>query len=59
MKGLAESAYCTVCYVLAALQMRLQQMHEDTHLAMLELDARVLDVPWLWKHTYYFRCVLT
>jgi hypothetical protein len=37
------------------LQMRLQQMYEDTHLAMLELDARVLDVPWLWKHTYYFR----
>jgi hypothetical protein len=38
------------------LQLRLQQMHEDTHLAMLELDVQVLDVPWVWKHTYYFRC---
>jgi hypothetical protein len=37
------------------LQLRLQQMHEDVHLAMLELDAEVLDVPWLWKHTYHFR----
>lgn len=37
------------------MQLRLQQMYEDTHQAMLELDARVLDVPWLWKHTYYFR----
>jgi hypothetical protein len=53
---LEGSVHCTFWL---ALQMRLQQMYEDTHLAMLQLDARVLDVPWLWKHTFYFRCVLT
>lgn len=30
-------------------------MFEDTHQAMVELGARVLDVTFLFKHTYHFR----
>lgn len=37
--------------------MRMKYMFDDTHKAMLDLDARVLDVPALLSHHYYFRLV--
>lgn len=37
------------------LQLRVKQMYEDTHAAMLDLDARVLDVPFMLSRHYYFR----